>query len=148
MGAPGEYGRSGYITGPNGIGPRLLGSLGGDVTEPTGLNKLGQVVGVSETATGALHAFLTRSDGGSLLNLETLPDVSNAGWSSLIAAAINDAGQIAGTGFINGQRRAFFLSPIPEPGTYSLMILGVLGVGALARRRLGNSGRSAFETAA
>ena len=43
--------------------------------------------------------------------------VNGDGWRLSYVAAINDAGQIAGTGFHNGQQRAFLLNPGATPPT-------------------------------
>lgn len=131
----GRIGNSGYITAPNGGAITILSTLGGDYCEPLGINNLGQVIGLSKTSSGLLHAFVTGPGGGPLTDLETLDDVVKAGWSDLTVAAINDLGQIAGTGFIDGQQRAFFLSPVPEPSASVLMLGGLLVLQNLARRR-------------
>jgi len=79
-----------------------------------GINDNAQVVGWSE-----FGAFLWTSGSG-MQNLSALPEVIAAGWHALSEArAINNAGQIAGVGQINGRLRAFLLSPSggPSPKT-------------------------------
>ena len=71
-----------------------IGTLGGDSSAASGLNNLGDVVGVATTAGGESHAFLHRN--GELFDLGTLP-----GGSSSHATAINDRGDIVGYGGIN-----------------------------------------------
>jgi hypothetical protein len=63
----------------------------------------------------------------------------DAGWSNIRVAAINDLGQIAGTGNHNGIRRPFLLSPVPEPETYVMMLTGLCVLGFIHRRRLINT---------
>jgi probable HAF family extracellular repeat protein len=84
-----------------------LGTLGGQSSVAFGINAAGQVVGASGDAGGATHAFLYS---GSLLNLNNLlpPD---SGWELTRASAINDAGQIVGTGKRAGRLHAFLLTP-------------------------------------
>lgn len=104
-----------------------LGSLGGDVL-PNDINNRGEVVGAAEVH-GTLRydggfrfdfwrglrfdwphrAFLWRN--GRMLDLNALIP-PNSGWLLEEANAINDAGQIAGTGTCNGQKRGFLLTPI------------------------------------
>lgn len=94
----------------SGASMQALGTLGGPGSGATGLNDAGHVVGWSDTAHDAEpHAFLYRD--GRMLDLNTLPEVAAAGWRLVYAAAINNAGQIAGRGIVNGQARAFLLSP-------------------------------------
>lgn len=126
---------SGFITAANGGALSLLGTLGGNFTDPMGINDLGQVVGLSQTSAGIFNAFVTDLHTGTLTNLEILPAIMQAGWSGLTVAAINNLGQIAGTGTINGQQHAFFLTPVPEPGTYALMLAGLSLLCMQARRR-------------
>jgi probable HAF family extracellular repeat protein len=97
-----------------------LGTLGGTRSAARGINNSGQIVGRSNTATAdADHAFLI--DGGAMQDLCVLVDCVNAGWDSLsVASAINDVGDITGTGVFNGQVHAFLL----EGGT--LQDLGAL----------------------
>src|SRR6266568_1410612 len=92
----------------SGSGMQNLGPLpsGNDVlvSEPAGINNSGQVV-------GGVHAALWSSGSGTL-DLNTLPAVSSAGWSLGTANAINNAGQIVGSGTINGQLHAYLLTPV------------------------------------
>jgi probable HAF family extracellular repeat protein len=128
--------RVAFLTGSNGGDLMYLDTLGGSFTEVRGLNNLGQVVGHSLTENGLFHAFFTGPNGQGLTNLELETDMINAGWNNIRVAAINDFGQIAGTGDHNGIRRPFLLSPIPEPETYAMMLAGLSVLGFLRRRKL------------
>lgn len=98
-------------------------TLGGSSSEALGINDDGWVVGESLTAGNlADHAFLYKSATQTLIDLNSVLPL-NSGWVLTSAAAINNAGQIAGTGTINGQTHAFLLTPCPvhvtlSPGAY------------------------------
>jgi probable HAF family extracellular repeat protein len=66
----------------------VLGTLGGGAASPTAINNLGQVVGTSQTATGAFD--------GSLWSNGTVTDLGR----SFSPAAINDRGVIVGGQFV------------------------------------------------
>jgi probable HAF family extracellular repeat protein len=69
-----------------------LGTLGGTVSVPTGINDVGQIVGYSLTAGGEYRATLFDSSGGGAnRHLGTL------GGNTSVASAINNAGQIVGS---------------------------------------------------
>jgi len=87
-----------------------LGTLpGGTQSLAFGINNFGQVVGASNSSVTQLHAFLY--SGGVMRNLNRLIP-ANSGWQLTVARAINDAGQIVGDGILNGQQRAFLLTPV------------------------------------
>ena len=109
-----------------------LGTLGGDLATPSGINDNGQVVGSSTVRPGDFsgHAFLY-SD-GVMVDLNLLVPVQESGWEVLTNAdAINNLGQIAGNGTINGVNQAFLLTPeiaVPEPPMLFFFLAGVLGI--------------------
>lgn len=97
-------------------GMQDLGTLAGvgipGCSDALGVNDFGQVVGTSDTTTGANTAMLwTEQDG--MRDLNTLISV-DSGWLLNIAASINNAGQITGVGYINGNSHAFLLTPTPK----------------------------------
>ena len=118
-----------------------LGALGGGASYGYGINDAGDVVGYSWGAAGGRRAFLYSN--GMMLDLnDFLPPGSS--WELLEAYAINDAGQIVGTGRYQGRQVAFRLDPAgdyiatisnPEPGTLSLLLLGGLTFILLGLRR-------------
>lgn len=146
----GEY--LAYVTGPNGVGITNLGTFGGNGSYVNGINDLGEIVGVASTAVGLNnnHAFLF-SHGG-MTDLSLLDIVVAAGWTNLWVTDINNNGQMVGNGVnSSGEAQAFLLSytsdtvfdpqpifipsPIPEPETYAMLLVGLGLIGFMARRR-------------
>lgn len=127
-----------FMTGPNGVGITDLGTLGGIHSSASDINESKQVIGSSQTSDGSFHAFLYGD--GKMTDLSILPEVLNAGWTDLRANAINDLGQIVGSGKLNGFTQAFLLAPVsavPEPQTYAMLLVGLGLIGFLGRRRAG-----------
>jgi uncharacterized membrane protein len=89
---------------------RDLGMLPGDRSSlARSINTSAQIVGESVGVDGVSRAVLWQA--GSLSDLNTrIP--TGSGWVLTSASAIDDAGQIAGTGLHNGQPRAFLLTPV------------------------------------
>ena len=98
---------------------RGLGVLpGGRNSEALGINNGGRIVGWSEinhplhSPAGDRHAFLWR--GNILYDLNALIPAAS-GWVVEEARAINNKGQIVGSGRLNGQPHAFLLTPAGTP---------------------------------
>lgn len=86
-----------------------LGAFGGPASSARDINNHGQIVGYALDGSLDPRAFLWEA-GGPIVDLNTVlpPD---SGWVLLSANAINDAGQIVGEGTLNGEPRAFLLTP-------------------------------------
>jgi hypothetical protein len=60
---------------------------------------------------------------------------AGVGWTLETAYDINNAGQFSGTGWLQGVRHGFILTPVPEPGT--LLLFGLGGLLLTGRLRAG-----------
>jgi probable HAF family extracellular repeat protein len=106
-----------------------IGALSGWGTD---INNAGQVVGFRYSGGDFLYS------NGTVTALDALLPASS-GWTLLSARAINDAGQIVGYGHLNGQTRAFLMTPtaVPIPSAFWLFGSGIAGAFGIARRRKG-----------
>ncbi len=100
-----------------------------------GVNSAGWVVGQASSAYSIPFLF----DGQQTYRLGDLVDPAS-GWDFLTntsssALGISEQGHIIGTAVFNGQVRAYLLTPIPEPGTWALMLGGLLATAGFAARR-------------
>ncbi len=86
-----------------------LQTLGGYTSTAYALNNTGAIVGSAEIANRDLHAFVWTVAGG-MRDLNDIIPV-NSGWVLTEARAVNDSGVIVGNGLLNGQPRAFLLTP-------------------------------------
>lgn len=100
---------------------RDIGTLGGRGSYAHGINDAGQVVGVSDTAEGFPHAFITGPNGAGMIDLNSLV---NAPLEE--ATAINNAGQVVAVGVIPA---------VPEPEIFALFVAGLALTGFMARQR-------------
>jgi len=91
-----------------------LGTLGGTNSNASAINNDGQVVGQAQIPGDTTYlAFLY--DSGIMYDLNTLIP-SSSGWFLPLVSAINHAGQIAATGYINGEMHALLLTPTYPTG--------------------------------
>ena len=111
-----------FITGPDGMGMRDLGALGGSYSRAWGINDAGQVAGSSGE-----HAFITGPDGTGMTDLNSLVDLP-AGVVLTGASGINNAGQVIASG--NDP-----IPAIPEPESYALLLAGLALIAVVARRK-------------
>jgi probable HAF family extracellular repeat protein len=106
------------------------GTLGGGSAAASALNNSNQVVGWSQTTSGATHAFLYSNGAMQDLNL-LIPPLS--GITLISAGAIDSAGDIVAYGTnATGQTEEYLLSPrqftpAPEPTTLALLSTSIAG---------------------
>lgn len=131
-----EY-RSGYVY-PHpfiweaGVFTHLPYLPGSDMNFPKRMNNAAQAVGSSYRNYHEEHKWAVLWESNRVYDLNTyIP--SDSGWVLQSAEDINDLGLIVGWGEFAGQRRAFLLTPIPEPAT--LMLVALCGQAAIRRRR-------------
>ena len=118
-----------------------LGTLGGTTSSATAINASGAAVGNSLTSGGAEHAFLYENSHMLDLNAADTSSALATYVTLTDATAINTQGWIVadGTDSRTGQEHAYLLenpnlTPVPLPGALWLMLSGICGLGAWARR--------------
>jgi probable HAF family extracellular repeat protein len=122
-------------------GMQDLGDLPGqqNYSYATDINDAGQIIGNTFDETSGRHtgAFLWTSTAG-MQGITTLLDSSGDGWFIEEVYGINNAGQIAATGRVVGDRfrtHALLLTPIPEPSTLAMGSCGLVLVAVVGLRR-------------
>lgn len=119
-----------------------LGTFGGASSFAHQINERGDVVGMAELdaldykGNPVRHAFLWRD--GQLIDLNASLAASFSGMSHIdpYSVLMNDAGYITLYGInTDGRRGVFLLTPIPEPEVCTLMLAGLLALGARGARR-------------
>jgi probable HAF family extracellular repeat protein len=109
-----------------------LGTLSaGQSSIATGLNDAGLIVGNSFSGTSTPGTPFLYAN-GHMADLNTLL-AAGSGWTLLEARDINNLGQIVGIGDLNGETRAFLLTPVPEPA--GLLLIGIAACFIVRRRR-------------
>lgn len=125
-----------YLQGPvpvtNSGGSIALGSLGGNAGVANALNNDNQIVGWSQIASGALHAFLYTNGTMQDLNLVIPP---TSGITLIDAVGIDGSGRIVAYGTdASGQMDEFLLTPqivpAPEPSTMVVFGFAILAMAA------------------
>jgi probable HAF family extracellular repeat protein len=117
-----------------------LGTLPGDISsEATGINSAGQVVGESTSSRLQSPRATLWQASGVAVDLNTFLSAGSS-WVLETASAINDSGQIVGSGQINGQSHAYRLTLPSGGGTAAIIDLGTLpgGTGSAATAISGN----------
>ena len=130
-----------FQLGPGSQGMQDLGTLcaEGDCDSTAfDINDPGHIVGESETQPSVTHAFLYRNNQMMDLN-SLLGPTDQAAWELGEARAINDLGQIVGTGQFQGKTRAFLMTP-PLSSVFDNVSL--LVAVTLSGQRLGTSRES------
>jgi len=114
-----------------------LGSFGGTFGSAYYINNRDQILGSSALlGDGVSHEFLYEN--GKMSDLTELVKLLGGGDIHYLAG-INDSGQIAFDGVVDGKVHAYLLTPVPEPTTFAL-------AGAVAAILIGHRIRSSFKT--
>lgn len=143
-----DFGAIGYLftpdtpNGSSGTFVQIGRPSAGTFVLTQGVNDRGQVVGYftgdpSSPSSGS--AFIYDASGG-LVELNSLIDPAS-GWNLTRAHAINNSGQIVGMGTVNQQFHSFLLTPIPEPSSFVLAGLGLVGLVGWSWRKRRNLAR-------
>lgn len=121
-------GSTAFLRQTSGLTVLLPALAAGGSSRAFGVNSSGMVVGISDA-----KAFLYD---GSIHELTLLLSASS-GWDLTEAVAINNRGQIVGTGYHDGQQRAYLLNPVPEPSNLLLAgsVLLIASLRAFAEER-------------
>lgn len=103
-----------------------LGALNAVNSFGLGINDTGAVVGTLTFGAGQNnHGFLYQN--GTMIDLNDLLS-AGSGWVLRDAQGINDRGQIVGQGLYNGEIRAYLLTPVPEPSSLWIWLIGLAAV--------------------
>ena len=113
-----------FLTGPDGVGMRDLGTLAGGTSVAYDLNNAGEVAGYSYTSDKFQHAFITGPAGEGMRDLGTL-----GGTDSSHANGINDAGMVVGRSYSESATCRQPCGVVEQYSTSHAFITGPHGVG-------------------
>ena len=125
----------------NGSQPSALATPAGGDSTANDLNDKGEVVGWTASKLDRSDQVATLWSGTTAIDLNSFLSLSQRsdGWKLLQATAINDLGSIVGSAVnpLTGQTTGFLLAVavVPEAETGLMLLLGLSGIGVLARRR-------------
>ena len=122
-----------FVTSADGLTVTNLGAaLGSTNSVALAINTQGQVGG-SFNVGQELHGFITGANALNPVDINTLVAPS-ADYYFTSVVGVNDAGQVLA---LASNNRSYLLSVgvVPEPGTWALMGLGLIGVAAARRKR-------------
>ncbi len=102
-----------------GTGLQDLGTLGGSTSSAYDINSSDQIVGTSQAASGGAHAFVWQN--GVMTDLNTLLPIGSS-WVLQRAYAINNRGEIVGSGAVGGVVHAFLLAPPNVAPALSILV--------------------------
>ncbi len=128
----GDYTESGNTYGfiYDGTSFTQLSVIDSILTSAKGIDNAGNIVGSYKHATGYSHGFIY--DG----NVFTTIDVDFTGAYSTKISGTNNIGQIVGSYKIDAIRYGFVgTSPVPVPASIFLLVSGLLGLFAMAKRK-------------
>jgi probable HAF family extracellular repeat protein len=111
-----------------------LGTIGTSSSRAFDINNDGLIVGSYNLDKNSNDTAAALWRNGQIIDINTLitPD---SGWFLSEAAYINNAGQILGSGSYNGEKRFYLLSPIPEPQTSAMVLVGFVLMGFISGRK-------------
>jgi probable HAF family extracellular repeat protein len=111
-----------------------IGTLGGTSGWAYAVNDDNVIVGFSNNGVG--NRAFGYVPGGAITDMNTLLDPSSTGWLITRAHDINNNGLIVGEGTFGGITQAVLLTPVPEPGTWALILVTLPAAWLVRRRRL------------
>ena len=132
----------------NATGLTLLGRLPGATSATArGINDAGQLVGFWKYNVGTRiedgdFAFVWEQGRG-MEHLDALLDESGYGWHIVIANDVNNLGQIVADAIgPDGASHAVVLTPVPEPTSWGLGMMGLVGATVLLRHQRARARKS------